>query len=71
MFGGELRTIQFYYRGLSIESVLDRFPTAEILSQDENGWLIRAEVYGDGVDIWLRGQGNLIEVLDNGKKATK
>ena len=68
MFGGELRTIQFYYRGLSIESVLDRFPTAEILSQDENGWLIRAEVYGDGVDIWLRGQGNLVEVLDKGKK---
>ena len=68
MIGGELRTIQYYYKGLSIESVLDRFPTAEILSQDENGWLIRAEVYGDGVDIWLRGQGNLVEVLDKGKR---
>ncbi len=64
MFGGELRRIKFKYKGLSIESVLDRFPTAEILSHDDNGWVIQAEVYGDGVDIWLRGQGDIIEVLE-------
>lgn len=63
MFGGELRTIRFKYKGLSIESVLDRFPTAEVIEHDENGWTITAEVYGDGVDIWLRGQGDNIEVL--------
>lgn len=68
MFGGELRTIRFKYKGLSIESVLDRFPTAEIVAHDETGWTIQAEVYGDGVDIWLRGQGRLIEVLDEGKR---
>ena len=37
MFGGELRTIKFLYKGLSIEAVLDRFPTAEIVSHDERG----------------------------------
>lgn len=63
MFGGELRKIKFWYRGLSIESVLDRFPTAEIARQDDTGWLIQAEVYGDGVDIWLRGQGDIVEVV--------
>lgn len=68
MFGGELRTIKFKYRGLSIESVLDRFPTAEIIEHDDTGWIIKAEVYGDGVDIWLRGQGDIIEVIDGGKK---
>lgn len=68
MFGGELRKIKFRYKGLSIESVLDRFPTAEIISHDDDGWMIRAEVYGDGVDIWLRGQGDVIEVIDGGKK---
>ena len=70
MFGGELRKIQFLYKGLSIEAVLvlDRFPTAEIISHDDKGWLIKAEVYGDGVDIWLRGQGDIIEVIDGGKK---
>ena len=67
MFGGELRRIQFLYKGLSVEAVLDRFPTAEIISHDERGWMIKAEVYGDGVDIWLRGQGDLIEVVDGGK----
>lgn len=67
MFGGELRKIQFLYKGLSIEAVLDRFPTAEIISHDDKGWLVKAEVYGDGVDIWLRGQGDIIELVDGGK----
>lgn len=67
MFGGELRTIKFLYKGLSIEAVLDRFPTAEIISHDDKGWIIKAEVYGDGVDIWLRGQGDLIEIIEGGK----
>lgn len=63
MFGGELRTIQFKYKGLSIESILDRFPTAKVIEHDDSGWSIKAEVYGDGVDIWLRGQGDVIEVI--------
>ena len=63
MFGGDLRSTKFLYKGLSIEAVLDRFPTAEIIRHDENGWLITAEVYGDGVDIWLRGQGDIVEVI--------
>lgn len=68
MFGGELRTVKFLYKGISIEAVLDRFPTAEIIKHDENGWLIKAEIYGNGFDIWLRGQGDIIEVIDDGKK---
>lgn len=64
MFGGELRTITFRYKGLSIESVLDRFPTAKIIESNNDGWLIRAEVYGDGVDMWLRSQGDIIEISE-------
>ena len=63
MFGGELRTIKFLYKGISIEAVLDRFPTAEIMEHTEKGWKIRAEVYGEGVNMWLRGQGDMVEVL--------
>ena len=63
MFGGELRKIKFWYKGLSIESVLDRFPTAEIVERNEKGWLLEAELYGDGGDIWLRGQGEMVEVI--------
>ncbi len=65
MFGGELRTIFFKYKGLSIEAVLDRLPTAEIIHQDESGWTVKAEVYGNGVDMWLRSQGSNIEILDS------
>ena len=64
MFGGELRTIRFKYTGVSIEAVLDRLPTAEILDYDGNSWIVEAEVYGDGVDMWLRSQGENVEMLE-------
>jgi len=51
-----LETVKFRYTGPSIEAVLDRLPTAEILSEDENGWLISAEVFGKGIEMWLRSQ---------------
>ena len=63
MFGGELRNLKFWYKGLSIESVLDRLPTAEIIRKDANGWLVQAEVFGDGIDIWMRSQGDWIEIV--------
>lgn len=64
MFGGELKTVKFRYKGLSIEAVLDRLPTAKVISHSEkDGYIIRAEVYGDGVDMWLRSQGDSIELL--------
>lgn len=63
MYGGELRMVKFRYSGQSIEAVLDRLPTAEILEQDENGWVVSAEVYGDGIEMWLRSQGSYVEVL--------
>lgn len=64
MFGGELKTVKFRYKGLSIESVLDRLPTAKVLSHSKkDGYIISAEVYGDGIDMWLRSQGENIEML--------
>ena len=67
MFGGQLRTLRFKYKGISLEAVLDRLPTAEILAHDDTGWTIKAEVYGDGVDMWLRSQGRMIEIIEGGK----
>ena len=63
MYGGKLVKIRFKYTGPSIEAVLDRLPTAEIISQDENGWTIEAEVFGKGIEMWLRSQGNHIKTL--------
>ena len=62
MYGGKLQHIRFRYSGLSIEAVLDRLPTAQIIAQDDHGWVVEAEVFGKGIDMWLRSQGNLIEI---------
>lgn len=63
MFPGKLTRIQFKYTGRSIEAILDRLPTAKILSEDEEGYLVEAEVYGKGILMWLLSQGDPIEVL--------
>ena len=64
MFGGELRKIRFYYKGANPEHVLDRLPTAEIIEKNEKGFLISAEVFGSGIDMWIRSQGDLVEVVE-------
>ena len=70
MFGGKLRRVKFEYSGYSVESVLDRLPTAKILDErkHEDGkrtiYTISAEVFGDGIDMWLRSQGEYINVLN-------
>ena len=61
MYGGKLERVKFRYSGPSIEAVLDRLPTARILAQDENGWTVEAEVFGKGIEMWLRSQGEYIE----------
>lgn len=61
MYGGKLERIRFRYTGPSIEAVLDRLPTAEIVEQTEDGWIVEAEVFGKGIKMWLRSQGEYIE----------
>ena len=61
MYGGKLQKIRFKYTGSSIEAVLDRLPTAQIIETDEDGWVVSAEVFGKGIDMWLRSQGEYIE----------
>lgn len=63
MFGGKLQTVRFVYSGPSIEAVLDRLPTAEILSERDGTYEVQAEVFGKGIDMWLRSQGEHILVL--------
>lgn len=60
MYGGKLRKIRFRYQGESVEAVLDRLPTAKILNKENESYLIEAEVFGKGVDMWIRSQGESI-----------
>lgn len=61
MFGGKLQRIRFRYTGPSIEAVLDRLPSAKATLAPEGGWNVEAEVFGKGVEMWLRGQGSYVE----------
>lgn len=63
MYAGELVKLQFRYTGENVEAILDRLPTAKIVSKKEEGSIIEAEVYGKGVLMWLLSQGKMVEVL--------
>lgn len=64
MYGGKLRKIKFKYSGTSVEAVLDRLPTAQILDEEDGIYTISAEVFGMGIDMWLRSQGENVEVVE-------
>lgn len=64
MRGGKLRKVKFEYTGYAVEAVLDRLPTARILDQDEGKYTIEAEVFGDGIDMWFRSQGDFVSLLN-------
>ena len=61
MQGGELRKIKLKCKEQSLEAVLDKLPTARILSEEEGVYTISAEVFGKGIDMWLKGQGNAVQ----------
>lgn len=63
MYGGKLQTVRFKYKGPSIEAVLDRLPTAKVEKQEDGVYVVRAEVFGKGIERWIRGQGDAVEVV--------
>lgn len=63
MYGGKLERIKFRYTGPSLEAVLDRLPTAEVIREDSEGWTVSAEVFGKGIDMWLRSQGSYVQII--------
>jgi len=63
MYGGKLRRIKFLYKGKNVDSVLDRLPTAKVIERRDDGVVITAEVFGDGVDMWIRSQGELVSII--------
>ena len=61
MYGGKLQKVEFDFSGPSVEAVLDRLPTARILNQEGETYRISAEVFGKGIEMWLRSQGEWIQ----------
>ena len=64
MYGGKLQTVTFTYSGPSIEAVLDRLPTAEIVKEENGIYEVKAEVFGKGIEMWMRGQGKYIHIMN-------
>lgn len=64
MWPGKLRTIRFEFSGPSVQAVLDKLPTARIIERfGDKKYLIEAEVYGDGIKMWLLSQGAWVKVV--------
>lgn len=63
MYGGKLQRVKFKYFGRDIDAILDKLPTAQILSEENGVYTVSAEVFGKGIDMWLRSQGTLVEVI--------
>ena len=63
MYGGKLKKVKFRYTGTDIDAILDRLPTAKILDEEDGAYIVSAEVFGSGIDMWLRSQGSYVELL--------
>lgn len=63
MYGGKLQKVQFRYTGPDVDAILDRLPTAKILDEEDGAYIISAEVFGTGINMWLRSQGPYVELI--------
>ena len=63
MYGGKLQKTKFKYSGLDVDAVLDRLPTARIVDEENGVYIVEAETFGSGIEMWIRSQGDYVEIL--------
>jgi predicted DNA-binding transcriptional regulator YafY len=73
MYGGKHRKIHFIYKGLDVDYVIDHIPTAKIIKkidipgaekgEPDKVYEMLADVIGNGVEMWVKSQGDKIEML--------
>jgi len=63
MYGGKLQKVRFKCKEYSLEAILDKLPTARVEKAEDGEYIIGAEVFGNGIDMWLRSQGDNIKLL--------
>ena len=64
MWPGPLRKIRFEFTGPSLQAILDLLPTAKVIDKYDGKSLIEAEVYGDGIKMYLLSQGSWVKVVE-------
>ena len=62
MYGGKLDHVKFLYKGISIEAIKDT--TTEVIYYDKKGYVVTAEVFGKGIEMGLRSQEEMVEVIE-------
>lgn len=62
MWPGKLRTIRFEFTGSGIQAILDKLPTARVIERNAKTYTVEADVYGDGIKMWLLSQGHRVKV---------
>ncbi len=65
MYGGRLQRVKFQYSGPDIDAVLDRLPTAQVVLEEDGIYTVTAEVFGSGIEMWLRSQGEHIKITND------
>ncbi|TKI50962.1 WYL domain-containing protein [Lysinibacillus mangiferihumi] len=63
MYPGELINVKFKFTGPSQQAVMDRLPTARVVEKIDGGVIFEAEVFGNGIKMWLLSQREYVEIL--------
>lgn len=63
MYGGKLQKVKFRYSGTDIDAILDRLPTAQTLDETDGTYIVSAEVFGKGIDMWIKSQGDSVQII--------
>lgn len=63
MFPGKHQKICFEFSGPSVQAVLDKIPTAQIIERQNGKYIVEAEVYGSGIKMFLLSQGSWVKIL--------
>lgn len=63
MFPGKTRHIRFEFSGPSVQAILDKIPTAKVVEIKDGTYIIEAEVFGSGINMYLLSQGSWVKAL--------
>ncbi|MCR5202108.1 MAG: WYL domain-containing protein, partial [Lachnospiraceae bacterium] len=63
MFAGELVKVRLKVHERALEATLDRLPTARVILEKKDANIVEAEVYGDGIIMWVLSQGEKVEII--------
>lgn len=65
MYGGRLHHIKLLVRDFALEAVCDKLSTAQVSPWGKDGYehMVEAELFGDGILMWLMGQGDGVKLI--------